>query len=335
MNTVTTDKRKREMPTTPTTSTTAEQDTAGRRRSRSRRPRLLVVALLGAAVLAAVAGLGSPADARAGGAKIRLGHFSPDTPEMDVYVTGFDGAETKVLEGLGYGQVSDYAPLEPGEYTFLLRPAGADPESDPAVTASAELEDGKAYTFAAMGPHAELQKALLTDDLAAPPAGQAKVRLIQASSSAGAVDVTAVDGPVLADDTAFATATGYAAVPAGSWKVDLTSSAASADVQRELDLDPGTVNTLIVLEGSGGQPADLTRVVDATGVDASGEGPLGLTDAVPLGGVDTGGGGTAGSAAGTDGNGLGAPVMLGAGLALLVALGFGGRKALAVRSPKR
>ena len=327
------------MSTTPSATTTAEQQPLRRHRRnpvRWARPRLLVVALVGAALLVAVGGFGSPAGARAGGAKIRLGHFSPDTPEMDVYVTGFDGSETKVLEGLGYGQVSDYAPLEAGSYTFLLRPAGADPESDPAVTASADLEDGKAYTFAAMGPHADLKKALLTDDLAPPPAGQAKVRLIQASSTAGSVDVAAVDGPVLAQDTAFATATGYAAVPAGNWKVDLSSSATSADVQRQLDLDPGTVNTLIVLEGSGGQPADLTRVVDATGVDASSDGPLGLTDALPLGGVATGGGGTADGAGSTGGgNGLGAPVMLGAGLALLVALGFGGRKALSVRPPQR
>jgi hypothetical protein len=322
------------MSTTTPTATTDEKDAPDRhRRSGSRRrPRLLVAVLVGAALLIAVGGFGSPAGARAEGARIRLGHFSPDTPEMDVYVTGFDGSETKVLEGLGYGQVSDYAPLEAGNYTFLLRPAGADPESDPAVTASADLEDGKAYTFAAMGPHADLQKALLTDDLAPPPAGQAKVRLIQASSSAGAVDVTAVDGPVLADGTEFATATAYAAVPAGSWKVDLSTSAGSSG-ERQLALDPGTVNTLIVLEGSAGQGADLTRVVDATGVDASAEGPLGLTDAVPLGGVATGGGGTAGDAGGS--NGLGAPVVLGAGLALLVALGFGGRKALAGRSPAR
>jgi hypothetical protein len=323
------------MSTTTPTATTHEKDGPDRHHQRSgsrRRPRLLVVALVGAALLIAVGGFGSPAGARAEGAKIRLGHFSPDTPEMDVYVTGFDGSETKVLEGLGYGQVSDYAPLEAGNYTFLLRPAGADPESDPAVTASADLEDGKAYTFAAMGPHADLQKALLTDDLAPPPAGQAKVRLIQASSSAGAVDVTAVDGPVLADGTEFATATAYAPVPAGSWRVDLSTSAGSSG-ERQLALDPGTVNTLIVLEGSAGQGADLTRVVDATGVDASAEGPLGLTDAVPLGGVATGGGGTAGGAGGS--NGLGTPVVLGVGLALLVALGFGGRKVLAGRSPAR
>jgi hypothetical protein len=87
-----------------------------------------------------------------------------------------------------------------------------------------------------------------------------------------------------------------------------------------------------VLEGSGGNATELTRVVDATGVDVSSSGPLGLTSATPLGGVGTGAGGTA-PGAGSDGGGVGAPVMLGAGLALLVALGFGGRKAL--RQPTR
>jgi hypothetical protein len=297
------------------------------------RPRLLAAALVGIALLALLTGGSSPADAKVGGAKIRLGHFSPDTPEMDVYVTGFDGKETKVLEGLGYGMVSDYAPLEPGNYTFLLRPAGADPKSTPAVTASADLKDGKAYTFAAMGPHADLKKALLTDDLASPPAGEAKVRLIQASSTAGSVNVSATNGPVLAKDTAFATATGYAAVPAGDWKVQLSSTGGSSALTRKLDLQPGTVNTLVVLEGSGGNATELTRVVDATGVDVSSNGPLGLTSATPLGGVATGGGGTAAGSGSDGGNGLGAPVMLGAGLALLVALGFGGRKAL--RQPTR
>jgi hypothetical protein len=309
--------------TSATTSTERPPDRSRRRQGRSR-PRLLLLALVAIAVLGAVVGSGQPAGAAAT-SKIRLGHFSPDTPEMDVYVVGFDGSETKVLEGLGYGQVSDYAPLEPGNYTFLLRPAGADPESTPAVTASAELKDGEAYTFAAMGPHADLQKALLTDDLAPPPAGQAKVRLIQASSSAGTVNVSAVDGPALAENTAFATATGYASVPAGDWKVKLSTSGSTSELQRQLDLEAGTVNTLVVLEGSNGQPAELTRVVDATGVDASTEGPLGMTDALPLGGVATGAGGTSQAADG--GNGMGAPVLFGAGLALLVALGFGSRKA--------
>jgi hypothetical protein len=284
----------------------------------------VVAALATAAVVAVLAlATASPAAAQAT-ASIRLAHFSPDTPQMDVYVVGFDGSETRVLEGLGYGEVSDYAPLEPGDYTFLLRPAGADPESEPAVTAAATLADGANYTFAAMGPNADLQQALLTDDLAAPPAGQAKVRLIQASSTAAEVTVTAADGPTLAQDVPFADTTGYAPVDAGQWTVTATSST-GASVTRLLTLDPGTVNSLVVIEGTNGEPFDVTRVVDGTGVDASGAptgDQLGMVTAAPLGGVATGAGGTAVIPAGEDG-GIN-PVGIGVAVGVAAALAFGG-----------
>jgi len=258
---------------------------------RSRRPlRHLVTALVaGAATLMAAPLLPTPVGAQEGAdAHIRLAHFSPDTPEMDVYVTGADGTETRVLEGLGYGEVSDYAALPAGSYTFLLRPMGAPADSTPAVTASADLAAGAGYTFAAMGPHAELQKALLDDDLAPPPSGQAKVRLIQASSTAGEVDVTTVDGPALAEDRAFATVTGYANIEAGEWTVEV-SAADGAQFERRLSLAAGSVNTLVVLENADGD-VELTQVVDATGTDIAAEGPLGARQATPLGGIDTGAG---------------------------------------------
>ena len=296
------------------------QRRAARPHTRGRSAVALIAGVV-SAVLALALATASPAGAQTTAA-IRLAHFSPDTPEMDVYVVGFDGTETRVLQGLGYGQVSDYAPLEPGDYTFLLRPAGADPESDPAVTASATLDEGQAYTFAAMGPNADLQQALLTDDLSAPPAGQAKVRLIQASSTAGEVTVTAQDGPTLAEGVAFADTTGYAAVESGQWTVTVTSTTGDS-VTRLLTLDPGTVNSLVVLEGTNGEPFDITRVVDGTGVDASGApaGELGQTQAAPLGGVATGAGGTA---AVTNDDGGPNPVGIGVLVGVAGALVFGG-----------
>jgi len=273
------------------------------------------------AALAAVLTVVTPAGAQEANAHIRLAHFSPDTPEMDVYVAGFDGEETRVLEGLGYGEVSDYAALPAGSYTFLLRPMGAPAESAPAVTASADLAESAAYTFAAMGPNAELQKALLTDDIAPPPAGKAKVRLIQASSTAGEVDVTTVDGPALAENRAFATATGYAAIDAGAYTVQVSTSSGT-ELERGLTLDAGTVNTLAVLENAAGE-IELTRVVDATGTDVSSDGPLGARQATPLGGVDTGGGGLAELVVGeadTQGSGSSMPLVAGIGAALAVAL---------------
>ena len=244
-------------------------------------------AVVSIAAIAALLAPAAPASGQGATANIRLAHFSPDTPEMDVYVVGFDGSETRVLDGLGYGEVSDYASLAAGNYTFQLRPMGAPADSTPAVTASAELADGAAYTFAAMGPNAQLQKALLTDDLAAPPAGQAKVRLIQASSSAGDVDVSIVDGANLAENRAFATATDYAPLAAGAYTVQVTTSDGTT-LRRRLPVDAGTVNTLVVLEGTGSGP-DLTRVVDATGVDVdrecypAGQGVGAIHDLVPAG----------------------------------------------------
>ncbi|MGH9210511.1 MAG: DUF4397 domain-containing protein [Acidimicrobiales bacterium] len=284
---------------------------AARRRRRRRAVLLSIAALLAVTVSAGTV----PAAAQAETSHIRLAHFSPDTPEMDVYLVGFDGEEQRVLEGLGYGEVSDYAALDPGSYSFLLRPMGAAADSPPAVTASADLEAGTAYTFAAMGPNADLQQALLTDDLAPPPAGRAKVRLIQASSSAGEVDVAALDGPVLAEDRPFASATEYAPVDAGAWTVRVSASGGSGEFLRQLDLAPGTVNTLVVLEGNGSGP-DLTRVVDATGIDISSDEPLGASAAMPLGGVATGGGGAADLV--VDGNGDGAAGTVDLTAALLV-----------------
>jgi hypothetical protein len=208
--------------------------------------------------------------------RIRLAHFSPDAPGMDVYLVGFDGDEQRVLNGLGFGEVSDYTPLAAGNYTFLLRRAGSPPDSDPWVTASANLDDGGAYTFAAMGPRSDVKRVLVSDDLAPPPAGQAKVRLIQASSSAGEVDVYDSDGWVLAEAAAFGSTTGYAAIPAGPRSIEV-EAVGGARVEGEVNFEAGTVNSLVVVEGSGGQPFALTSVVDATGVDVSATGPLGVT----------------------------------------------------------
>lgn len=315
------------MSSTPTGPPAAQRRAA---RPRARLRRLAAGVPLGVLAAAPATLVVAPTGAAgaAGDANIRLAHLSPDTPEMDVYVVGFDGSETRALEGLGYGEVSDYAPLDAGEYTFLLRPAGAPADSDPAVTASATLEVGDAYTFAAMGPNADLQQALLTDDLAAPAGGQAKVRLIQASSTAAEVTVQVDGGPLLAQDVPFAQATGYADVASGQWTVTATSSTGAA-VSRSLSLDPGTVNSLVVLEGTGGEPFDVTRVVDSTGVDASGatrgEG-LGIVTATPLGGVATGAGGTSDAApvAGADGDGGVNPVAVAVGVGVVVALAYGG-----------
>ena len=98
----------------------------------------------------------------------------------------------------------------------------------------------------------------------------------------GAVDVSTVGGPVLVRDLGFARPTGYAAVPAGAWRLRLTSPAALSSLDT-VRLRPNSVYTLLVL-----QPAARSGALRvATLVDAVG------STRMPTAGPDTGYGGMA------------------------------------------
>jgi hypothetical protein len=197
-----------------------------------------------------------------------------------------------VLPSLGYGQVSTYVTTPPGLYTLSLRPAGAAPDTPSKVITSTELADGAAYTFAAMGRQAELRSVVIGDDLGGPPEGQAKVRIVNATSQTPTLDVAAEGGPALATGLAFGSTSEYVVVPAGGWNVHVTGT--GADVTQRLDLTAGSVNSVVAIEGANGQP-ELTSVVDATvGVLGVSEERGGTVDApVPAGGMQTGAGGLA------------------------------------------
>lgn len=244
--------------------------------------------------------------------RLRLAHLSPDTPPVDIYATGFDGVETKVLSSLDYREVSEYMRVPIGLYQFSMRPAGA-PVTDPAMlSAAATLEGEGAYTFVTLGPLAEVQTQLVVDDLQAPEGGATFLRVIQAAPELGRVSVQFVDGPGLFSDLAFGEVARYTEVPAQRWRVRIVSEDPSkAPVESMVDLEAGSVMTLIV----GGKNEDslgVTTVVDATGLDLAGKGvetPL----IMPAGGIATGGGALAGG--GLDA----APSSPGMSTALLVA----------------
>lgn len=263
------------------------------RTSTTRRRSATVLAALGLAAAACAAAAGAApvpvgaAPTRSVGSTIRVAHFSPDTPPMDVYAAGFDGAESLVLPKLGFGEVSQYMHLPAGTYAFSMRPHGSPATSTAALRVSADLADGGTYTFAAFGRSAELETDLLTDDLAAPAAGQARVRIIQGSGDSGPVDVSTTAAPLFASGAGLGTVGAYTSVPAGSF--DVTASASGVDdVAQRLVLAAGTVSSVVVLDAPSGG-LQVVRVTDGTGTPGGATTPNGM----PSGGVDTGGGGTA------------------------------------------
>lgn len=240
----------------------------------SRPTRMVVLGLLLFALAPVV-----PAHA-ATGTYLRLAHLSPDTPNVDVTVTSFGGPDVKVeLDGVGYGDVSNYQRIEPGSYTVSMRPAGADPSSPPVISATLDASDGKAYTVAGLGRTASLSLRVLDDDISLPASGQARMRVINAAPSAGDLQLQRAGAPVVEKAT-FGTATSYVVVPGGQTTLRVVPATA-APTDLPLKIEPGGVYSVLVLEKTGGLSAVVR--VDAMGAQVA-----------PAGGVDTGLGGSQG-----------------------------------------
>lgn len=247
--------------------------------------RCLSVALL----VAGGSAVGLPAAMAADGAMLRLAHLSPDTPAVDVYVDSVaDPDAGVVLAGVGYGTISDYQGVAPGTYTVAMRAAGDDPATPPVLSTTVEVGPDTARTVAGVGYFADLGLKVLEDDLALPPSGQARMRVVAAAAGARTLDVSRAEGLDLASGLEFAAATEYVDIPAGRTGLRVAADGGTA-TELPFEVAAGSVYSVLVLDQPGGGLAVRT-VLDAAGPGV-----------VPVGGVETGGGGTAPTSAGTPG----------------------------------
>ena len=228
--------------------------------------------------------LGLPGAAAAADPKVgyvRLAHLSPDTPEVDVYLSNL--ASTKppqVFPGVGYGTVSGYLPLPPGAYEVDMRLAGADASTPAVKTTSVTVQADHAYTVAGVGKNADLGLRVINDDLTSPTNGGAKVRVIQASIKAPVLDLSINGGSTVAKQVKFATTTAYHQVKSGALTLKVKPSGGGTATTMKVTLHSDSVYSLLVLDSKSGLKPELLT-------DATRDGPM------PKGPVDTGAGGTA------------------------------------------
>ncbi len=247
---------------------------------------LILAAVATATCLAAPAASAAPSEQNA---MIRGAHLSPDTTNVDVYLTAFSGGTTTLwLSSVGYGDVSPYEWLKPGVYAVSMRPHGAAPSTPAALRWTFTARAGHAYTAAGVGMNKNLRGIIIEDELAMPAAGQARVRVIQAASRAPRADITAQNGVVLAKSAAFASTTRYTTVPAGMVHVTARADGKSLGTSATVDIESGSVNSVVLLDGKGGG-LTIRTLIDAAGAATH-----------PIGAVPAGGGGTAPRPVGDD-----------------------------------
>jgi len=181
---------------------------------------------------------GNPSPSPAPAGRVRVVHASPDAPNVDVFVDN-----QRVLANVPYRQFSGYLSVPAGTRNVRVTPAGA---TTAVIDADLNVAANADYTVLATGRVADIAPLVLTDDNAAPAAGQVKVRLVHASPAAAAASVdiyvTAPDADIdtatpTLSGVAFRTASGYLSVPAGAYRVRITPAGT-----KTVAIDTGTVN---------------------------------------------------------------------------------------------
>ena len=157
------------------------------------------------------------AAAQSGTARVRLIHAAPDTPPMDVLLDG-----QVVQQNVAYATIGDYLDVPAGSHTVAAAPAGQGADAA-VISQQISVDAGASYTVAVVGLE-NISAKQFTDDLAAPAAGQARVRVLHFSPDAPGADVEVIDGPTLAQNIAFGAASPYLDVAAGSYNLRLVAN---------------------------------------------------------------------------------------------------------------
>ncbi|MDJ0813349.1 MAG: DUF4397 domain-containing protein [Woeseiaceae bacterium] len=153
---------------------------------------------------------------------LRIGHLSPDTPEVDVVVDG-----EIFLGNVPFPAVTDIGALPAATYNVAVQ-ATVNPGTFPIGPVDLDLEAGTWYTVLAVDFLANIEPLILTDD-GRSVATNAKVRIVHASPTAQDVDIYVVApgtdintvDPTLAV-VPFKANTGYLALPEGDYEVTVT-----------------------------------------------------------------------------------------------------------------
>jgi uncharacterized protein DUF4397 len=231
------------------------------------RLRLLLVGTVAALLsLASAAADALPALAASKpGGLLRVAYFSPDGPNVDVYVDG-----GRILTNVLYKTVGTYQSLPAGAHKVEFRQTGSSPGSPALASATANLSVGAYYTAAAGGKVAQLTAVVFNDGFTPPTAGKAELRALHFAPEVPAVDIAIKGGPIIFSGVGFPEATSYSAVASGSY--DLEFRAAGTDqvllTARGVSIKAGAVESLVGVGGVG-RPIEVVQVQDAAAATAA------------------------------------------------------------------
>lgn len=178
-------------------------------------------------------------------ALIRIVDAVPAAGNFDLFA-----GDLILFDGLGFKSVSAYRALDGQRYAFALRPAGM-PHAQPLSTNTENLKDGGFYTAVAIpedghGPRLRI----VEDNLDAPAAGKARLRVVHGGTGAGTVNLRASGASeALFDSVEYQAVTDYKDVTAMNGAIEISSKGQSAPAVSvtSAHLEAGRYYTLVIV----------------------------------------------------------------------------------------
>jgi hypothetical protein len=244
--------------------------------------------------MAFAASAASAATTPANSGWLRFGHFVASAPPVDVKANG-----TVIGTDIGFRDVTGYVLVPAGTDTVTISSAVAGPNSTVLASVSANVPDGGAVTVAAFASTSAttsssgtvaggITLSVFTDDLASPPAGDAKIRVIHTIPGAPIVDTSltatgssSATPTVALSPVGYKQASPYMPIAAGTYTIAVKTSTGTVVTQgNDWQAVAGSVITVVIVEAPSGPTLEILS--DAVG-----------TSTTPNGSMQTGFGGTA------------------------------------------
>jgi len=200
-----------------------------------------------------------------GEAMLRVGHFSPDAPAVDIYLDG-----EVIAEAYEFPEVTEFVAVGAGSHTIALAPAGTS-EADAVLVVETVVEADTNVTMAAVGALDSISSTVFTEDYNAIPEGQARVTFLHTVEGESGLDLYG-SGVLLAQNIRYPDAAEgrdgafSRDIPAGRYNFDVTVAENASAVLREangVEVEAG--DTLLLVALGPQSPEGVLLVVPAEG----------------------------------------------------------------------
>jgi|GEM_PF-1673350 len=185
----------------------------------------------------------------AGVGAMRVAHMAPGGPSIDVFVDG-----SRFLINVPYEGFANYNYFPIGTHLIEVVPTGTTGPVVLTVTVNIGLD--QEYTLVVADTWPSITPYSFVDDNHLPAPNQARLRVVNASPNAGAVDVSLRYGPELASNLFAGQAGGYLNVAAGSWTLEVRQAGTDNVIltMPGMLFSENTVYTLSLTGLVGGEP---------------------------------------------------------------------------------